>query len=155
METQTLEFKGLKRRDNSFYNTTNTAVKVQPKERKKKNLELLPEEIKKHNISGKMLLTFFYIVCTGLFIGAILMYINLQGDLSTSADKIASLQTKYESLKKSNDAEYAAINNSIDNEEIRRVAIEELGMHYAADGQIVSYKENYTNDYVRVYSVIH
>ena len=83
------------------------------------------------------------------------MYINLQGNLSTSVDKIASLQSQYESLKKNNDAEYAAINNSIDNEEIRRVAIEELGMHYATDGQIVSYTENYTNDYVRVYSVIH
>ena len=155
MESQALEFKGLKRRQTSFYTTSNTAVKVAPKEKKKRNLEVLPEEIKKHNISGKLLFGFFYIVCTGLFIGAILMYINLQGNLSTSVDKIASLQSQYESLKKSNDAEYAAINNSIDNEEIRRVAIEELGMHYATDGQIVSYTENYTNDYVRVYSVIH
>ena len=58
-------------------------------------------------------------------------------------------------MKKNNDADLAAINNSIDYEEIRRIAIEELGMHYASDGQIVSYTEDYTNDYVRVYSVIH
>lgn len=155
METQTLEFKGLKRRDNSIYTKSNLAVKVKPKEKQKRNLEVLPKEIKKHGISGKMLLSFFYILCVGLFIGSILMYISLQGQMATSVDKIASLQSKYEAMKKNNDADLAAINNSIDYEEIRRIAIEELGMHYASDGQIVSYTEDYTNDYVRVYSVIH
>ena len=154
METQTLEFKGLKRRDNSIYTRSNLAVQVNPKEKKKRNLEILPKEIKKHNISGKLLLSFFYIVCVTLFIGSILMYISLQGDLSTSVDKIASLQSQYETLKKNNDAEEAAINNSIDNEEIRKVAIEKLGMHYASEGQIVTYTENYANDYVKVLSVI-
>ena len=99
-------------------------------------------------------MSLFYIVCIGLFIGSILMYISLQGDLSTSVDKIASLQSQYETLKKNNDAEEAAINNSIDNEEIRKVAIEKLGMHYASEGQIVTYTENYANDYVKVLSVI-
>ncbi len=155
METQTLEFKGLKRRNNSIYTNSNLAVQVKPKERHKRNLEVLPKEVKKFNISGKLLLSFFYILCIGLFIGSILMYISLQGQMSTSVDKIASLQSQYETMKKNNDADLAAINNSIDYEEIRRIAIEELGMHYASDGQIVSYTEDYTNDYVRVYSVIH
>ena len=39
-------------------------------------------------------------------------------------------------------------------EEIRKVAIEKLGMHYASEGQIVTYTENYANDYVKVLSVI-
>lgn len=154
METQTLEFKGLKRRNNSIYTNSNLAVQVKPKEKHKRNLEVLPKEVKKFNISGKLLLSFFYILCIGLFIGSILMYISLQGDLSTSVDKIASLQSQYETLKKNNDAEEAAINNSIDNEEIRKVAIEKLGMHYASEGQIVTYTENYANDYVKVLSVI-
>lgn len=155
METQTLEFKGLKRRENSTYNRTNLALNARPKEKQKRNLEILPKEIKKFNISGKLILSLFYILCISLFIGSILLYINLQGDLSTSVDKIASLQSQYESLKKENDAEYAAINNSIDYEEIRRIAIEKLGMHYASEGQIVMYTENDANDYVSVYSVIH
>ncbi|MCR4696297.1 MAG: hypothetical protein K5654_03195 [Lachnospiraceae bacterium] len=156
METQTLEFKGLKRRVTPTTTTKgNTAVKLNPKKNKKNMLEVLPKEIKKYNISSRLLLTVFYVVCIGLFIGSILVYINLQGDLSNSSDKIASLKTRYEQEKKDNDAELAAINNSIDNEEIRRVAIEKLGMHYASDGQVVEYTEDYVNDYVRVYSVIH
>ena len=101
---QSLEFKGLKRRNTTLYTNSNLAVKTNPKEKVKRNLEILPKEIKKHNISGKLLMSLFYIVCIGLFIGSILMYISLQGDLSTSVDKIASLQSQYETLKKNNDA---------------------------------------------------
>ena len=154
MEAQTLEFKGLKRRENTTFVYESAAPAIKPKKANKKNLEILPKEIKKHNISGKLLLSFFYIVCTGLFIASILMYINMQGELATSVDEIASLQSKYETMKKSNDADYAAINNTIDFENIRKVAIEDLGMHYASDGQIIVFTEDYTNDYVRVYSVI-
>ncbi len=154
MEAQTLEFKGLKRRESTTFVYESAAPAIKPKKANKKNLEILPKEIKKHNISGKLLLSFFYIVCTGLFIASILMYINMQGELATSVDEIASLQSKYETMKKSNDADYAAINNTIDFENIRKVAIEDLGMHYASDGQIIVFTEDYTNDYVRVYSVI-
>ena len=155
MEAQSLEFKGLRRRPASTLVNGNVAFETKPKNKPKRDLEVLPKEIKKHNISSKLLLFGFYIVCLGLFMSAILLYINLQGNLTSSVDKIASLQGQYESLKKNNDADLAAINNSIDNEEIRRVAIEELGMHYATEGQIITYTENQANDYVRVYSVIH
>lgn len=154
METQSLEFKGLKRRPQSTYINGNTAVKVKPKKEEKK-LEAIPGGAQGANILGKIVLTFFYIGCISLFIGSILVYINLQSELSNSVDTIADLQGQYESLKKTNDEDYAEINNSVDNEEIRRIAIEELGMHYASDGQIVSYSDDYVNDYVRVYSVIH
>lgn len=155
MEAQSLEFKGLKRRPEANYTNGNTALKAKAVKKKKAQMELLPAEIKKFAISGRVLLVFFYAVCIGLFLASILMYINLQGNLSNSVDKIANLQSKYETVKKNNDSELAAINNSIDNEEIRRVAIEELGMHYAVDGQVISYTEDVANDYVRVYSVIH
>lgn len=154
METQSLEFKGLKRRPQNTYTVGNAAAKAKP-EKKANRIEAVPGGIKRYNVLGTMFLTFFYIACISLFLGAILMYINLQSDLSNSVDTIAGLQSQYESLKKSNDEDYAEINNSVDNEEIRRIAIEELGMHYAADGQIVSYSDDYVNDYVRVYSVIH
>lgn len=154
METQSLEFKGLKRRPQSTFVNGNTAVKAKP-EKKTKKMEAIPGGAQGRGILGKALLTFFYIGCISLFIGSILVYINLQSELSNSVDKIASLQGQYEDLKKTNDEDYAEINNSIDNEEIRRIAIEELGMHYASEGQIVSYSDDYVNDYVRVYSVIH
>ncbi len=147
--TQTLEFKGLKRRPTSTYMHTSAAPKEAPKKKNQRGLEALPKEIKKYNISGKIVFGVFYILCLALFIGSILVYINWQGKLSNSVDKIASLQAQYETCKKENDAKYAEINSSVDYEEIRRVAIEELGMHYASEGQIVTYTDNEANDFVR------
>ncbi len=47
-----------------------------------------------------------------------------------------------------NDDEYSKIVNAVDYDYIRQVAIEELGMVYASEDQIVSYtREN--SDYVR------
>lgn len=43
---------------------------------------------------------------------------------------------------------YSRITNSIDLEEIRRIAIGELGMTYAKEGQIESYSSE-GNDYMR------
>ena len=69
METQTLEFKGLKRRVTPQSATKgNNALKLNPKKNKKSMLEVLPAEIKKYNISSRLLLTVFYVVCIGLFI---------------------------------------------------------------------------------------
>lgn len=155
MEAQSLEFKGLKRRpDTNTYVRGNVATKLAPVKENRKKFDLLPGKLTKGNLFQVGLLVFFYAICIGLFVGSILMYINLQSGLVTSVDEIASLQSQYENLKKTNDEDYAAINNSIDNEEIRRVAIEELGMHYASEGQIIAYTENYVNDYVRVMNVI-
>ena len=51
-------------------------------------------------------------------------------------------------LKLSNDEEYSRITRSIDLEEIKRIAIGELGMTYAQEGQIVLY-DNAGTDYMR------
>lgn len=155
MDAQSLEFKGLKRRPQATAAVRgNLATKLAPVKENGKKLELVPGRIAGNAILRRLILVAFYAICIGLFVGAILMYVNLQSGLIGSVDEIAALQSQYESLKKTNDEELQAINNSIDNEEIRRVAIEELGMHYAAEGQIVSYAENYVNDYVRVVNII-
>lgn len=155
METQSLEFKGLKKRPASTYVSGNAVRKTAPAKQPEKKLKLVPGRSGNRNLLYGMVLTIFYSACVCLFIGSILVYISLQSGLSNSVEEISSLQMQYENAKKANDEELTAINNSIDNEEIRRIAIEELGMHYATDGQIVSYSDNYSNDYVRVYSVIH
>ena len=51
-------------------------------------------------------------------------------------------------MKLANDEEYNRIISSIDLEEIKRIAIGELGMTYAQEGQIVLYV-NEDNDYMR------
>ena len=74
--------------------------------------------------------------------GAILIsYIHLQSD-------IASLESQLNDLRLSNDEEYSRIESNIDLEEIKRIAIEELGMTYAVEGQVVEYSSE-GSDYVR------
>ena len=51
-------------------------------------------------------------------------------------------------LKVANDEEYNRILSSINLEEIKRIAIMELGMVYAQEGQIIEY-ENESGDYMR------
>jgi hypothetical protein len=51
-------------------------------------------------------------------------------------------------MQLANDEDYNRIISSVDLEEIRKIAIGELGMTYAKEGQIITY-ENAGNDYMR------
>ena len=61
---------------------------------------------------------------------------------------MAKLESRLNTLKLENDENYNRITSSIDLEEIKRVAIGELGMTYAREGQIITYS-NAGNDYMR------
>lgn len=75
-------------------------------------------------------------------------YIRLQSDITNSINHIAALESELNALKLSNDEEYSRIESSVNLEEIKRIAIEELGMTYAAEGQVVEYSSE-GSDYVR------
>lgn len=75
-------------------------------------------------------------------------YIRLQSDITNSMNHIASLESELNDLRLSNDEEYSRIESSVNLEEIKRIAIKELGMTYAGEGQIVEYSSE-NGDYVR------
>lgn len=75
-------------------------------------------------------------------------YLNLQADITNRVEAISEMESRYNNLKLANDEEYNRINSSIDLEEIKAVAIGELGMTYAREGQIVNVEDSET-DYVR------
>ncbi len=75
-------------------------------------------------------------------------YLNLKSELSTTVKNISTLEKEYASLKMTNDEDYSSIEASVNVEEIRRIAIEELGMTYAGDGQIITFSTE-GEDYVR------
>ncbi len=75
-------------------------------------------------------------------------YIRLQADITTITEHIASQQKELNNLKVANDEELSRITSSVDMEEVRRVAIGELGMVYPQEGQIITYT-NEGKDYVR------
>ena len=62
--------------------------------------------------------------------------------------EVSRMESELNSLKLANDEEYSRITSNINLEEIKRIAIGELGMTYAAEGQVIPYESN-SNDYMR------
>lgn len=85
-----------------------------------------------------------------LFLCGIILvnYIQLQSDLTAKTRTVAGLESDLNTLRQQNDEKYNRINANIDLEEIKRVAIGELGMTYAGEGQIITYS-NVGSDYMR------
>lgn len=90
-----------------------------------------------------------FLSCALLSAGVILMgYIGLQADITNSIKTISSMESELNALKLKNDEEYSRITSSVDLEEVKRIAIQELGMQYAQEGQIVVFSGE-GSDYVR------
>ena len=75
-------------------------------------------------------------------------YLQLQAETTSRVKNIAALETQLENLRKENDDNYTRIMTSVDLDYIKDVAINELGMVYAREDQVILY-ENTTRDYVR------
>lgn len=80
-------------------------------------------------------------------------YIQLRSQITNNVAQISTLESQLNDLKLANDEEYSRITSSVDLEEIKRIAIGELGMSYAAEGQIVTYT-NEGSDYVKQVAAI-
>ena len=85
-------------------------------------------------------------LCTSAVV--LINYIQLQSELTARTENITRLEKQLNSAKLTNDEAYNRITRNVDLEEIKRVAIGELGMVYAEEGQIVTYS-NVGNDYMR------
>lgn len=90
----------------------------------------------------------FVIVC-----GVLMGYIRLQSDITNHITNISRLESQLYEKRLANDEAYTKVISSIDLEEIKRIAVNELGMKYAKEGQVVEYTGE-GNDYVRQYSEI-
>lgn len=99
----------------------------------------------KHMNAGYVLFLSAALIATGMIL---VYYIGLQSDITNSVKHIATLERQLNDLKVANEEDYSRISSRIDLEEIRRIAIQELGMQYAKEGQIISFvSEN--SDYVK------
>lgn len=86
----------------------------------------------------------------GVFCGS---YIKLQSDVTARMKAIAKLESQITDLKADNDEAYKRINTTVDLDGIRNTAINELGMFYATEDQIVYYSVD-RNDYMNQYTEI-
>lgn len=76
--------------------------------------------------------------------------IQIQSQVTQRMEHIAALESQITDLKADNDARYKEIVTSVDLDYIKDVAINELGMQYATESQIVYYtveNSNYMDQY--------
>ncbi len=115
-----------------------TPRQVQPAVRKNRE--------KARHMSAGYVIFLVAALCTSAMI--LVNYIQLQAELTNLTRSVAAKESELNDLRAANDEEYNKIMNSINLEEIKRIAIGELGMTYAQEGQIILYT-NEGNDYMR------
>nr|WP_318683394.1 cell division protein FtsL [uncultured Acetatifactor sp.] len=123
-------------------------VRKQLEERPKRQLS---NEVRKNRDKARHMNLGYVVFLVGALCAAafvLVNYVQMQAELTNRINNIASLESELNSLKLANDEEYNRITSSIDLEEIKRVAIGELGMTYAKEGQIITYNVE-GNDYMR------
>lgn len=80
-------------------------------------------------------------------------YLKLQAEGVQAAKEIASLENQLSDLKEANNDEYNRVMTSIDLDEIKERAINDLGMVYAAENQIIAF-DGSVKDYMKQYEEI-
>ena len=139
-------------RRNAYYVHGNTVRRIQPdretteRPEKKVNKSVRKNRDRaKYMNAGYVLFLSIALAATGLIL---VYYIGLQSDITNSVKHIAALERELNALRVANEEEYSRISSSVDLEEIRRIAIQELGMQYAQEGQIISFASE-SSDYVK------
>ena len=80
-------------------------------------------------------------------------YVRLQSEMTQRSKRVTALQEKLADLKEENTTKYNAVVDSVNLDEVRERAINQLGMTYATPDQIVEY-DNPAADYVKQYDNI-
>lgn len=139
------------RRNGEAYIYGNTARALSPIEKEVRSPQKLSHKARK-NIDRDtsmnpafMLFLVLAMVVTGL---ACMQYIKLQSSVTSYVNKLARMEVQLEELKATNDDYESRIKGSIGLENIKKRAMDDLGMSYASDEQIVVYTSDGT-DYVR------
>jgi cell division protein FtsL len=78
----------------------------------------------------------------------LISYVQMKADLTNYSSDISKLKAELNNLRMANEEAYNRIQNSIDLEEIKRIAIGKLGMTFPEEGQVVTY-DNTGSDYFR------
>ena len=96
------------------------------------------------NLPYVLFLSMALLVTSVMLIG----YLQAQSNLTVSVKHVATLESQLNDMKLANDEQLERINSALDMEEVKRIAVEELGMTYAKEGQVVIVSGE-GSDYVR------
>lgn len=116
----------------------------QPVRRVNQNVRRNQEKSRYMNLPYVLFLTAAMVITGIMLIG----YLQVQANLTVSIKRVSTLESQLNDMRLSNDEQLERINTAIDMEEIKRIAIEELGMTYAKEGQVITVSGE-GSDYVR------
>ncbi len=94
--------------------------------------------------------TMALVIAVGLTFVACISMVSVQAEMNAQNKRIAALEADYQALVNDNDAVTSKLNSDVDLDLIKKTAMEELGMVYPSEGQIVTYdstKEQYVKQY--------
>ena len=142
------------RRSNTPYIYDNTARDLQIRRQMEEPRRQLSHETRKnrekarHMSIGYVTFLMVALVACAFFL---VNYIQMQSELTARITEVSRMESELNSLKLANDEEYSRIISSVDLAYVKDVAINELGMQYAEEGQVVTV-ETQGDDYVRQYA---
>lgn len=127
-----------------------------PRIQTRAGLEVVPDHIKKKREKA----TFMnapYVAFLGISLIAMVAcsgyFLKLQSDVTAKTKSLARLESEVAAMTLSNDEEYARIMGAVDLEKIKQIAMEDLGMTYPDESQVVNFEDS-DSDYVRQYGSI-
>ena len=128
----------------------NTARALQPVEELKSPRELKRKNRKNIDRDTGMNPGFMFFLTLAMAITGFvcIQYIKLQSNVTGYVDTISAMEIQLQEIKASNDDYESRIKGAIGLENIKKHAMDDLGMSYASDEQIVVYESDGT-DYVR------
>lgn len=146
MQTRT-DSVGTYRKTGSTYISGNTVRKTAPDKRAERQLRRV-----KRNQAKVRYMNFGYVVflSIAIFVTALTLlgYVRMRSELTMSIKRVATLESQYNNIKLTNDENLARINGTVNLENIKKIAIDELGMTYAKEGQVIVI-DSEGSDYVR------
>lgn len=152
--------KNYSREINEYRVYGNAALKAVPKTKVRRKVragvEVMPEAVRR-NREKASLMTAGYVFFLSLSLLAVValcgFYIMIQSDVTAKAKEVNYLEAQLTDLTLSNDEEYARIMGAVDLEKIKQIAMDELGMSYPDESQVVNFIDT-DSDYVRQYGSI-
>lgn len=137
----------------------NVAVEAEPgyhgqsPEKPKKKVSKQVQKNRKQALHMNSAYVIFLTVAAVMAVIVCVNYVKLQSRITDRSKNITAMQKELANLKEENNAKYNAVMDSVNLDEIRDRAQNQLGMVYASPEQIVEY-DNPATDYVKQYEEI-
>ncbi len=113
-------------------------------------VEIRSAPLVKRRAKKKISLRHALIMMAALIASSLILnfYITMRADVDQRVKHISQLQAQLNTLQTENNDNYENALSKVSLDEIRDIALNEYGMQYAEEGQIVSYQAGERDDYV-------